>query len=117
LERRLICYRPIINLVLDDESKAALERIRQKKKFAKILTVMTSVGVLNSLFTKNKLPVTAFNISQNYWDLYAQSMTSLPRVQKKLTQKEVDMMITHYQMNGYDHKHVQFWNGIKSGCK
>lgn len=108
---------PIVNLTLDDESKAALERIKQHKKFAKVVGIFASAGVLNSIFTKNKLPVSAFNITQTDWDLYAQSMASLPRVQKKIIEKEVQLMILHYQMNGYDRRHVNFWKGILNGCK
>ncbi|MBX2807895.1 MAG: hypothetical protein KTR20_04615 [Cellvibrionaceae bacterium] len=108
---------PIQHLTLDEESKAALERIRQSKKFAKIIGVTASIGVLNSIFTKSKLPVSAFNITQTDWDLYAQTMESLPRTQKALILKEVKYMIAHYQLNGYDRKHILFWKGIRDGCK
>ena len=60
---------PITNLSLDNESKAALERIKQKQNLAKLLGAAISAGVFNSIFTIGK----------------------------------------------YDHKHVQFWTGMKYG--
>ncbi|MBX2808688.1 MAG: hypothetical protein KTR20_08660 [Cellvibrionaceae bacterium] len=108
---------PIVSLKLDDESKAALKRIKQHKKIAKVVGVMTSIGVLNSIFTKNKLPVSAFNITQTDWESYSKAMEALPRYQKAIIEQEVKLMILHYQMNGYDRRHVLFWKGILNGCK
>jgi len=108
---------PIINLSLDNESKAALERIKKKQNIAKLLGATISVGVFNSIFTKNKAPVAAFNITQTDWDLYSKAMAALPIIQKRLIEKEIDLMIVHYQMGKYDDKHVQFWKGMKQGCK
>lgn len=108
---------PIVNLRLDEESQAALERIKKKKNFSKIVSALASAGIFNSIFTKSKAPVAAFNITQTDWDLYAQSMASLPRIQRKMIEQEIDLMIIHYQINGYDRNHILFWKGIKNGCK
>ena len=108
---------PIMNLSLDDASKAALERIKKQQSLAKLLGAAISVGIFSNIFTNNKTPVAAFNITQTDWDLYSEAMASLPIIQKRLIEKEIDLMILHYQMGKYDYKHVQFWKGMKHGCR
>lgn len=108
---------PIVGLKLDNESKAALKRIQDNQHLAKLIGAATTVGVFNSIFTKNKAPVVALNITQTDWNLYSEAMSALPIIQKGVIQKEIDLMIIHYQIGKYDHKHVQFWKGMKHGCK
>jgi len=108
---------PITNLTLDDDSKAAVERIRKNQNFARVSSATLTAGVFNSIFTKNSTPVAAYNISQTDWNLYSQAMAALPIIQKRAIQKEIDVMILHYQMGRYDHKHIQFWQGMKHGCQ
>lgn len=76
-----------------------------------------SIGIFSNIVTKNKLPVAAFHVTQTDWDSYSHAMKVLPLYQKALIKKEVTYMIAHYQLNGYDHKHVQFWKGVRSGCQ
>ena len=109
--------KPIIDFTLDEESREALERISHKKQLSKLLGVAISVGVFNSIFTKNKAPVAAFNVSQTDWNLYGKAVAALPTIQRKAIEKEIDLMIIHYQLGQYDHKHVQFWKGMKNGCQ
>lgn len=108
---------PITGLTLDKENKIALDRIKANQNLAKLLTAAITVGVFNSIFTKSNAPVVALNITQTDWDLYSKAMAALPNIQKRLIEKEIDMMIIHYQMGKYDHKHIQFWKGMKHGCK
>ncbi|BFM05902.1 hypothetical protein GCM10025791_21740 [Halioxenophilus aromaticivorans] len=108
---------PISGFRLDSESRAALQRINDNKKITKYLGTALSLGVFNSIFTKSEPPVAAFNITQTDWELYSKAMNALPSIQKKAIQKEIDLMIIHYQMGKYDHQHVQFWQGMKHACK
>lgn len=108
---------PITNLLLDNESKVALERIKTKQNLSKLLGTAISAGIFSSIFTKNKPPVAAFNITQTDWELYSKAMAALPIIQKRVIEKEIDLMILHYQMGKYDYKHVQFWKGMKHACK
>ncbi|VAW48868.1 hypothetical protein MNBD_GAMMA04-1716 [hydrothermal vent metagenome] len=108
---------PIIGLRLDTESKAALERIKGKQNFTKLLSSAITVGVFNNIFTKNKALVVALNITQTDWALYSEAMSALPIIQKHIIQKEIDLMIIHYQTGKYDYKHIQFWKGMKHGCR
>src|SRR5690554_2418185 len=108
---------PISGLKLDTESKDAIGRITKNQNLAKLLSASLTVGVFNSISTKNKAFVTALNITQTDRDLYSKAMSALPHIQKRVIQREIDMMIIHYQMGKYDHKHVQFWKGMKHGCK
>ena len=107
----------ILGLILDKDSKAALDRIKGKQNLTLLLSTTITVGVFNSIFTKNKAPIAALNITQTDWDLYSKAMAALPSIQKRVIQQEIDMMIIHYQMGKYDHKHVQFWKGMKHGCR
>ncbi len=106
----------IIDMSLDEESISTLERISKKKNISARLSAAISIGVFNSIFTKNKAPVAAFNVTQTDWKLYSRAMAALPAIQKRAIQKEIDLMIIHYQIKDYDHKHVQFWKGMKDGC-
>lgn len=108
---------PLEGLKLDKESKTALERISNNQNLAKLLSVGFTAGVFHSIFTKNKSPVVALNITQSDWSLYAKTMSALPKIQRDVIQKEINMMIVHYHIGKYDHKHVQFWKGMKHGCR
>ncbi len=112
----------ITALTLDKESLSAIKRIKSQKHFAKsigaaITSELNPRGVFHSIFTKNSSPIVAYNITQTDWGFYGQSMASLPKTQKALIVKEIDFMIIHYQLGKYDHKHVQFWKGMKYGCE
>lgn len=107
----------ITALTLDKESLSAIKRIKSKNNFAKSIGASITSGVFHSIFTKNSPPVVAYNITQTDWGFYSQSMTSLPKTQKALIMKEIDLMIVRYQLGKYDHKHVQFWKGMKYGCE
>lgn len=106
---------PIAGLTLDQKSQDALRRIREKKNISKVFGSVLTVGVFNSIFTKNKPAVAAFNVTQTDWEIYSKAMMALPIIEKRLIKKEIDLMILHYHMTKYDHKHVQFWRGMKSG--
>ena len=108
---------PILGLTLDKESKAALDRIKNKQNLTLLLSTTITIGVFSSIFTKNRAPIAALNITQTDWDLYSKAMAALPNIQKRVIQQEIDMMIIHYQMGKYDRKHVQFWKGMKHGCR
>lgn len=109
---------PIIGLKLDAKSIEALERIKEKNRLGQILATTVTAGVFNSIFTKNKAPVVGYNITQTDWELYAEAMKAIPIITKSSIQKEIDLMLLHYYMPGkYDHKHVQFWKGMKNGCQ
>ncbi len=75
------------------------------------------MGVFHSIFTKNKAPIIALNITQTDWSLYGKTMSALPKIQKGFIQTEIKMMIAHYYLTKYDHKHVQFWKGMQHGCR
>jgi hypothetical protein len=107
----------IVGLTLDSESTQAIERIKKKQDIGRILAASLSAGIFNSIFTKSKAPVAAFNITQTDWSLYTKAIAALPSIQKAAIQKEIDLMILHYQMGNYDHKHVTFWKGLKYGCQ
>lgn len=108
---------PIANISLDLESRNALDRIAANQNLAKLLGAAINIGVFNSIFTKNKAPVSAYNITQTDWDLYSKAMAALPAIQKSAINKEIDLMILHYQIGKYDYKHVTFWKGMKDACK
>lgn len=108
---------PIIGLVLDQQSQAALEQIKKNKTLAKGFAAAFTIGNFHSIFTKNKSPIVALNITQNDWSMYGQVMSSLPKTQKNIIIKLVDKMIVHYHLGKYDYKHVQFWKGMKYGCR
>jgi len=107
----------ISGLKLDKDSQAALKRINKKKNFAKLLGVAISAGVFSNIFTKSNAPVTMLNITQTDWSLYSQAMSSLPKTTKVILENEIDLMILHYQLGTYNHKHIQFWKGMKNGCR
>lgn len=107
---------PILGLVLDQESKLALEQIINNKKLAKNLTVAINVGTFHSIFTKNKAPIVALNITQTDWSAYEQAISGLPKTQKNIILKLINRMIVHY-MGKHDYKHTQFWRGMKHGCR
>lgn len=108
---------PITGLKLDNESKAALKRIKDKRNLANALSAVLTVGVFNSIFTKSSAPQAAYNITQTDWNLYSEAMAALPKIQKGIIEKEIDMMIIHYQLGEYNHKLTQFWKGMKEGCR
>lgn len=108
----------ILGLNLDKESLEAIERIKRHTNVANALGVALSAGVFNAIFTKSKPPLVGYNIVQTDWDLYAQALSALPVIAKNRIRQEINLMLVHYQMPGnYDHKHVQFWKGMKNGCQ
>lgn len=110
--------KPIIGLKLDSKSLATLERIEEKANLGKLLGIALNAGVFNSIFSKSRAPVVAYNITQTDWELYAAAMAAIPIITKSSIKKEIDMMIIHYQMPGSrDHKHLDFWKGMKNGCQ
>ncbi|WP_341937931.1 hypothetical protein [Marinimicrobium sp. C2-29] len=109
---------PIIGLNLDVESNEAIERIREKTQFGRMLGATLTAGVFNSIFTKSKAPVSGYNITQTDWRLYTEAINAIPTLTKRAIRQEIDMMLVHYQMPGkYDHNHVEFWRGLKNGCQ
>lgn len=113
----MLACKPIVGLELDSRSLAAIDRISQKAKLGKLLGVAVNAGVFNSIFTKSKAPVVGYNITQTDWQLYAEAMKAIPIVTKASINREIDMMILHYQMPGhFDQKHLEFWRGMKNGC-
>ncbi len=109
---------PIIGLHLDAESDAAIERLRKKTQFGRILSSILTAGAFNSIFTQSRAPVAGYNITQTDWQLYAEAINAIPTLAKRAIRQEIDMMLLHYQMPGnYDHNHVEFWRGLKNGCQ
>lgn len=49
---------PILAFKIDERSLAALKRIESKTKLGKLLAATITTGIFNSIFTKNKPPVT-----------------------------------------------------------
>lgn len=109
---------PILGFRIDERSQATLERIESKTKLGKLLAITITAGVFNSIFTKSKPPVAGYNITQTDWDLYAQAVSAIPVITKRAIQQEIDLILLHYNMRGnYDHQHVQFWQGMRNGCR
>ncbi len=109
---------PIIGLELDEESQAAIDRIREKTRLGQLLGAAIAAGAFNSIFTKSRTPVTGYNITQTDWDLYAEAINAIPTITKRALKHEIELMLLHYQMPGnYDHKHVEFWRGLNNGCR
>jgi len=106
-------------LKLDHKSLEAIERIRETTRAGKALSAAMTAGVFNSIFSKNsKPPITGYNITQTDWSLYGEAMNALPVIVRNRVRQEINLILVHYQMPGnYDHKHVQFWKGMKDGCK
>jgi hypothetical protein len=108
----------ILGLKLDKASLEAIDRIKRQTKVANALAAALTAGVFNSIFTSKKAPAVGYNITTADWDLYAQALNALPVIAKNRVRQEIDLMLIHYQMPGnYDHKHVQFWKGMKNGCQ
>lgn len=109
---------PIIGLKLDQVSQKAIQQINDNGKVGKLIATVATLGVFNSIFTKNKAPVAGYNIMQTDWELYAKAMSSLPDATKVLVQKEIDAMILHYYIpSNHDNRHLKFWRAMKNGCR
>lgn len=108
--------KPIPGLQLDDDSLRTLKRIKGKIDAGNYLATAISVGVFSNIFTKNTVPVAAYNVTQTDWALYAQAMRAVPAITKSAIQKEIELMIVNYQLN-YNHKHLLFWKGMHNGCQ
>lgn len=52
---------PIIGLKLDQVSQKAIQQINDNGKVGKLIVTVTTMGVFNSIFTKNKAPVAGYN--------------------------------------------------------
>lgn len=112
------CPSPIENLELDQNSLDEIERIRKKSELSPWVNALMSIAVFNSIFTKSKPPVAGYNISQTEWGLYARAMRNVPTITKRAIERDIKMMILHYEMPGnYDHKHVLFWRSLLHGCQ
>jgi len=110
--------KPIKGLKLDAISLAALKRINEKPALGNKLSILLSIGFFSNIFTKNKAPVVALNITQTEWDAYAKSMKSIPFITRTIIQKEIDLMRVHYTFPGnYDSQYVKFWEGMSNGCR
>lgn len=107
---------PIVGLVLDRKSQAALQRINRKPMLGSALASTISGGVLANIFANNRPPQAAFSISQTDWTLYARSMRAIPAITKRAMEKEVELMVLHYQTH-FDRKLLKFWEGLYSGCQ
>lgn len=107
---------PVTNLKLDKFSLDAIERINRKSNLGNLLGSVMSVGVISSIFTKSSAPFAAYNITQTDWDTYALAMKSIPSMIEEIMEKEIELMIMHYELY-YDHQHLLFWKGMYSGCK
>ena len=77
---------------------------------------MVTVGVISNIFTKSNSLQASYHITQTDWSIYAQSMKSVPAITKRAIEKEVELMIMHYQIKN-DQKLLAFWKGIYEGCK
>lgn len=112
------CPSQIENLKLDQESLDEIKRIKQKSEFSPWVNALMSIAVFNGIFTKSKPPVAGYNISQAEWALYARAMSNVPAITKRAIERDIKMMILHYEMPGnYDHKHIQFWRSLLHGCQ
>lgn len=108
---------PIHDLVLDQESKDALQRIKKKTSLAETIGTLVSLGVMHSIFTRSNVPQAAINITNTDFNLFAEAIGSLDTIEKAVIEKEIDLMIVSYQLGQYDHKHVSFWKNLKNGCQ
>jgi len=110
--------KPIEGLKLDPLSLATLKRINEKPALGNKLNVLLSIGIFSNIFTKNKAPVAAYNITQTDWEAFSKAMEAIPVVTRAIIQKEIDLMRVHYMFPGnYDSKHVKFWEGMSNGCR
>lgn len=105
----------IQGLIVDSKSAIALQKIKQKVGLGNTLASFISVGVLSSIFTRSNVLQATYNISQTDWDLYAQSIKSIPAITRKSILVDMEEMITYYQFH-YDYKLLNFWIGLHNGC-
>lgn len=108
----------IKSLTLDATSIDALERIRRKPAFAQLAAAFLSGGIISSIFTKSNAATAAYNITQTDFSLYTQAMLSIPEITRVAIQKDMDLMIVHYQHpSHYDRNLLIFWQNLRNGCQ
>jgi len=107
---------PIQGLRLDTRSRETIKQIKQKIGSGNSIAVVTSIGVISSIFTKSNTLNAAYNISQTDWGVYAESLIAVPDITKSYIRKDMERMIIYYQLH-YDDKLLRFWTGLHDGCR
>lgn len=105
----------IQNFSPDDKSRKALEVIASRKEAATALAFILGNSVFYSIFFRSSAVETAYNITNNDWELWAHAMNQVPKILKRSIQGDALAMWEHYQLN-YNRDHIIFWQNIHGGC-
>lgn len=102
----------IDGLVLDEDSKRALEEIRHKAKLAKFLGGATAVGVLANILNTRQPMMMSYNIYQTDYQNFAKAMVSVPVIYRKVVENIASMQ----DLRNIDYKQRVFWKAVREGC-
>ncbi len=103
----------IIGLKLDHTSVAAIKDLQETIQGLKLVGSVISFGMVVDMFSSRNVPTVAFNITTNDWELFAESMASIPTIYRGYLVKVADIQILRLYK---DRKQQDFWRGVKNGC-
>ena len=103
----------ISNLTLSPSGQEAVKEIRLKASASKMLHTTLGTSVLATLFLGNGAIVSAWNISQFNWSIWAQAMRSIPHMLK------YSIKVIAYREGLCSEISVEekkFWKAVAGGC-
>lgn len=103
----------ISNLRLSPSGQEAVKEIRLKASASKILHVTLGGSVLATLFLGNGAIISAWNISQFNWSIWAQAMRGVDTILKR----EIQRISRLEELRlGKSREEKIFWRAIAYGC-
>ncbi len=103
----------IIGLKLDRESVAEINKLKAKTELSKVLGSAISFSMVVKMFSSRNVPTVAVNIVKNDWELFAESMASIPKIHRAEVKRTAELQILRLYK---DQKQQNFWEGIRNGC-
>ncbi|MCF6346046.1 MAG: hypothetical protein L3J00_06205 [Thiomicrorhabdus sp.] len=103
----------ISGLMFDRESQEGLKRIKRDILRLTVLSIIFSTGTMYSIFRKLTLPSVAISISKNDWEIFAEGMSTISKLQRRAIEFEA---IKQANRHSSDAKQRQFWEAVLNGC-
>ena len=103
----------IEGLVLDEESKRAIDEIRQKGRLAEYIGVMSAAGVVANILNSRQPSMVSYNIYQTDYQSFAKAMASVPTLYKRVVENIASLQELRSHNN---YKQMVFWKAVREGC-
>lgn len=102
-------------LRFSDQSKKAIERIKQIQGAANVLSSMLGGSVLLKIFAGHRIQLqgSAHNIVQKDWELWAQAMRAVPN----MVSREINIIAQEQAMQSLAMDERNFWRAVADGCR